>query len=297
MINFAMLLVVVFGMVFGGSGVTLAAAQGSLPGDMLYPVKLLSEQVRLRITDSDAEVAQLSLELANRRTEEIRMLLTAGKAPDAPTELRLQQQLELCLKNALNLQTAEGTQSLLKIRTQLHLREQEIAQIHLRDDPALLQSRDRIRQTLETHAALADLGASDPVKLQEELQHREQNRMNQVENGLKLEPFQNRNNNQNLSGTGSPMGTPQTGATPLGGAGESQNPWTDDTPTPGSGYGPGDPENPWTDVTPTPGSGYGPGPGSDPSCTPQNNTPAGNGSPTSTGGNSPTDTGGAGGKP
>lgn len=294
MVNVAMLLIVVFGLVFGGSGVTMAAAQGSLPGDLLYPVKLLSEQVRMRITDNATETAQFSLELVNRRTEEIRMMLQAGDAPDTATELRLQQQLELCLKNALNLQSGEETKILLQLQTQLRDREQEIARLHLQDDPALLRSRDRIRLTLETHSALAELGAADPVMLQKELQLREQNRSTQNENGSQPFQFQNRNNDETMSGTGSPMGTLQIGETPLGGAGQ-QNPWTEATPTPGSGYGPGDSDNPWTDGTPTPGSGYGPGPGPEPTCTPQANTPSGNGAPTSTGGNSPTDTGGFGG--
>ena len=49
MMNIVMLVVLGFGVIFGGSGVTVAAAQASMPNDVLFPVKLLSEQVRWRI--------------------------------------------------------------------------------------------------------------------------------------------------------------------------------------------------------------------------------------------------------
>lgn len=295
--NVAMLVIVVLGMVFGGSGVTYAAAQGSLPGDVLYPVKLLSEQVRMRITDSPMEAAQFALELANRRVEEVQTMLQAGEKPDVAAELRLWQQLENCLNYALGLAAAETREVFLQVQTQLRQREQEVARLQLQDDPALLQSRDRIRQMLQTHVSLAEMGVADPEQLQEELHLRKQNRQNQTENELAPAPYQYQNSETNGNGPGSQPGIPQTEKSPLSEAGEPQNAWTDETPTPGSGYGPGDPNNPWTDLTPTPGSGYGPGPGPEPSCTPQSNTPSGNGTPSGTGGNSPTDPGGFGAKP
>ncbi len=61
-----MLLVVVT----AGSGITVAAAQDALPGDMLYPVKLAAERVTLVTAGGDSERVEHHLDLAERRIDE-----------------------------------------------------------------------------------------------------------------------------------------------------------------------------------------------------------------------------------
>lgn len=65
-------------LLFGGSGVTFAA-QGSLPGDLLYPVKTLSENVRVGLAFSDEAKAQVNAKLASRRLEEAEKLVVEGR--------------------------------------------------------------------------------------------------------------------------------------------------------------------------------------------------------------------------
>lgn len=60
--------------IFSGGGAA-AASQNSLPGDALYPVKTLTEDVRLAITINEKSKASLNIELAQRRVEEIRKVL------------------------------------------------------------------------------------------------------------------------------------------------------------------------------------------------------------------------------
>lgn len=301
MLNIVMLIALGFGVVFGGSGITVAAAQGSMPDDVLYPVKLLSEQVRLRIAEDASEEAQLATEFANRRVEEIRTMLQTGMVPDETVVVRLQEQLETCLMLAVRLSQPESVNVLVQLQEQLRVQTQDIAHTNMPDTAELQQIRDRVLQTLELHLHLTEMGVSDPLKLKEELQLREQDRLNQQGDDSQYQ----QNQYQNFNGRGSepsPFGSnPWTTGTPTQGSeygpGEPQNPWIDVTPTPGSGYGSGESQNPWIDVTPTPGSGYGPESRLDPSCTPQSGTQTGSGSSTSTGGNSPTDTGGNWGKP
>ena len=64
-----------------GSGTALAA-QNSLPGDVLYPVKTGTEDVRLLVADGSVAKAELNLEFAENRLEELSELVNTeeGKA-------------------------------------------------------------------------------------------------------------------------------------------------------------------------------------------------------------------------
>ncbi|HEY4689726.1 MAG TPA: DUF5666 domain-containing protein [Anaerolineae bacterium] len=60
-------------------GGTLAASASALPGDPLYGVKRIVENVRLSITPDDAARATLSAQFAQERIDEIDALLAAGR--------------------------------------------------------------------------------------------------------------------------------------------------------------------------------------------------------------------------
>ena len=63
-------LAVMLVIVLGGGGVVIAS-DGALPGDLLYPVKRTTESVRLALTFSDTAKAELHLDFAERRVEEL----------------------------------------------------------------------------------------------------------------------------------------------------------------------------------------------------------------------------------
>ena len=60
-------------------GGTVAAAGGSMPDEPLYPVKLATEQIRLRLTLSDIGRAELYANLADKRVIEIALMANKGK--------------------------------------------------------------------------------------------------------------------------------------------------------------------------------------------------------------------------
>lgn len=64
------------------SGGTATAAQFSLPGDTLYPMKLHTEQVRLMLPGDDVAKAELALDFAARRVAEIEALAERGRLQD-----------------------------------------------------------------------------------------------------------------------------------------------------------------------------------------------------------------------
>ena len=76
--RWAMVLVIVLAVFLAGSG-TVVAADSSMPGSPLYPVKLVTEQVRLQLTPSDIHKAELYAVLADRRVNEIAYLVNKGK--------------------------------------------------------------------------------------------------------------------------------------------------------------------------------------------------------------------------
>jgi hypothetical protein len=68
-------------------GGVVVAANDSLPGERLYPIKLAVEDTRL-IVLSDPEDARLYLELAERRVAEIAALADQGRYEDTPATVR-----------------------------------------------------------------------------------------------------------------------------------------------------------------------------------------------------------------
>jgi len=66
-------------LLLGGSS-TVAAAGNSMPDDLLYPVKLATEQVQLSLTFSNMGRAELCAELADRRVAEIIYMADKGDA-------------------------------------------------------------------------------------------------------------------------------------------------------------------------------------------------------------------------
>jgi hypothetical protein len=77
----SIILVIVLAL-FGAGGGTVYAAQDSLPGDTLYPVKLGTEQVIMMLPGDDVARAERALNFTERRVEEMRTLAERGRSGD-----------------------------------------------------------------------------------------------------------------------------------------------------------------------------------------------------------------------
>lgn len=71
------ILVAVFVFLMAGGG-TVAAASDSMPGDILYPVKMATERVQIAFTFSDGGKAELHAKFAGRRAEEVARMAERG---------------------------------------------------------------------------------------------------------------------------------------------------------------------------------------------------------------------------
>lgn len=72
------------GLIVGGSMASVSASEQSVPGDLLFPVKLVSEQTRLVLATDKKDRVRLKGEFVNRRVEEIKKIAQTdvGKKPE-----------------------------------------------------------------------------------------------------------------------------------------------------------------------------------------------------------------------
>ncbi len=77
----SIILVIVLALSALGGGAAYAA-QDSLPGDALYPVKLGTEQMRMMLPGNDIVKAERALSFAERRVEEMQTLAEKGRLQD-----------------------------------------------------------------------------------------------------------------------------------------------------------------------------------------------------------------------
>jgi len=95
------ILLVIISLLFGSAGVTAVAAQTSLPGELVYPVKLLLEDVQIELTNNAEDSVNFALKFANRRFEEIQQLLEDGLMPPDPVIVRWQNHVLTAAQKAL----------------------------------------------------------------------------------------------------------------------------------------------------------------------------------------------------
>jgi hypothetical protein len=144
-VSIAMLILVVAG------GSTVYAAQSSLPGDTLYPVKTGVENLQLAITTSPAVKANLYLKFTQRRIDEVQQEVKLNRNVSTQTLVKVQQQFDNTLRelsNSDNTKASNNTLSHLSIVTlnqQVEL-EQTLASAPQSSQPVIQQIIDETRR-------------------------------------------------------------------------------------------------------------------------------------------------------
>ena len=265
-------LILMVSLLFGGAGVTVAAAQGSAPDQPLYEIKLASEDARLQLTAREQTRLDLAMAFAERRIEEIDGLIRAGKTIPEWLVARWEQQVEFALRQAAEAGDESMTMELARLRERLQSQLQRVEQWALAAPAPEEAQLLRVQSRLQTRLRLVEEGIADPAGYRARVRA---GRYDDQPNPTPGNPWTEETPTPGSGYGPGPGACPE--CTPQGKGSEkpagSGNPWTTGTPTPGSGYGEGNQAggNPWVEDTPTPGSGYGPGPGSGDCtmCTPQ----------------------------
>ncbi len=223
--------VIILVFLFGGSGLTVYAAQDSLPNAGLYPLKTWSEDTVLKLVVSSPSRINYVLDFSDRRLDEMAGLVIAGQVIPEGVVLRLQDEMEQALDLAASMDDVQLIQQIERIRqraeSQLGKVDALITAAAASEQQLLLRARIRIEEQIQ----LCGYAQADPQGFRSLIQQRQQDRK-QLSEG------------ETGNGNGSPVHT--------------------FTPTPGGGgYGPGGGTGQQTGVgTPqATGGGYGPGPG------------------------------------
>lgn len=185
--------------VLGGSGVTVAAAQSSDSDDFLYPVKLMSEDIRLQLTNDPEKDLDLQLEFLNRRTLELFKLTEEDQLPSTGLMTRLQNQINTALQLALSLEQQESLEAMQKIRVEMQAQEMLMQQLQT-GSGELVQSQ--VQSMLQERLQLVNSALEDPLQNQEQLQQQLQQQI-QAQEALG-EQIQQQTQEQIQQQTGSP---------------------------------------------------------------------------------------------
>ena len=165
--------ILVLAVLFSGTGLTAYAAQESLPGEVLYPVKTAVEDVRLGLTtDPAAEYALLDQYLTTR-FEELDALNAAGEPLNSAFANRLLLQLDQMLRIAASQSDADMIENL----DHLYIRLMDQDRLSWYDDDQEGEVYGvglQLREEIVTRARLITQGTEDPVEFRLELQNRTQ---------------------------------------------------------------------------------------------------------------------------
>jgi hypothetical protein len=169
----ALIAVLVVVILLAGSSATVFAAQNSLPGEPLYAIKSLSEDVRLTMALNPQTKLDLTLTYTNRRAEEISSLVANGEELPTQTSARYQLELEQALDLAAQMNDQQMQVALIQIKNRAEKQgmtmEELLANLPEQASPAIL----RLQERLQEQVMLSSFGESDPQAFRNEIRERQ----------------------------------------------------------------------------------------------------------------------------
>lgn len=153
----------IFSLVLGATGGTAVMAANSLPDSPVYSLKLTMEQARLALAGDPAEQAQLHLQMAQIRAQEMVQLALQGDTPDEATQTRLQQQLNLALQLAAGLDNQQMLGVLAQTQAMVQAQTQAIAQTQAQVGEPAQTALQQANQFMQQIGQTVDAGLADPL--------------------------------------------------------------------------------------------------------------------------------------
>ena len=150
-------------MAFGAAGGTVAAAQASEPGDVLYPVKIASEDLRLALTSDSEQAFELLLDYAQERFEEIDALSEEGEAIPLQVTQRLQEHFQQALQEASCFDDENLTQAMERVAVMTQQQSQVFQQKQAQDAGNAEDALQQAEQIVSRIRAAAEEGLEDPI--------------------------------------------------------------------------------------------------------------------------------------
>jgi hypothetical protein len=143
-------------------GGTVFAAQRSLPGDPLYPVKTGSEHVRLALTVDRQDKANLHLMLARRRVDEIASGAHRGDALQTTAAERVAKQLDQALHQIAKSEAGETRDFMRRLSEESLHGQLTLDSLNTSSGPAAKPALQQVLDVLRRGKLIADVSYDNP---------------------------------------------------------------------------------------------------------------------------------------
>ncbi|MFH1405135.1 MAG: DUF5667 domain-containing protein [Patescibacteria group bacterium] len=178
--------------VFGGWVTTVSASFNTVPGDTLYPVKMVTERVQLSLATTTQRRAKLHVEFAGRRLNEMTKLQEQGQNGKKVNQVVASFKSEMALANETLTQLNEhNTQMATEIAVVLDQKSDEYAAVldganneSNRDVQELLSDAHQAAKDSESHAVNTLVAGGEANS--EEIQHSFQTEMKSIKDRATL---------------------------------------------------------------------------------------------------------------
>jgi hypothetical protein len=150
-----------------GGGAVLA--QDTVPGDLLYPAKLLSEDARLAFTQDPADRAALVMAYVAERVEEMERLAQRGEEIPADTVALMTRQMEQVMVEIARSRPDEAPALMERLMENMRLHQQALEQAGAGTGD---QTQTRLREACEEMERIRQNAENDPAYLEYQNQHR-----------------------------------------------------------------------------------------------------------------------------
>ena len=147
-----------------GGGISAVAAQDSLPGDLLYPVKTLVEDVELGLATNPETEFEIALKHAFKRFEEINTLVGEGEPVEEAHIFAWQEAFQRALQYGVNTEDPIG--KLLMVQQQLKYQEQMMNKGETTGEPF----NNQFERMMQYQAGLIEASIDNPDLLSSELE-------------------------------------------------------------------------------------------------------------------------------
>jgi hypothetical protein len=150
-------------------GGTVYASQASLPDDLLYPVKILLEDIQVELETDPEDRLDLYVSFASRRMQEIQAQVEAGEEVSDKALRLLEKHTQQMLQEASQLGEHGLNNALRQIEENLQKQNQMMEKLqsgHPQDgSPGLINAQERIQQRME----LIENGIKEPQEFKKNL--------------------------------------------------------------------------------------------------------------------------------